>query len=55
MVAIKACAPDITRELLGDGAFGGDYQKDDETMNAIWSVGVQEVRDALEGPWPSRS
>lgn len=55
MVAMKAGAPDLIRRMLGDGAFGGEYQKDDEVMEAIWSAGVAEVREALEGPWPSRS
>jgi len=55
MAATKAAAPDIARALLGDGSFGGDYQKPDNVMQAIWSVGVAEVREALEGPWPTRS
>ena len=32
MVATKAAEPVLARELLGDGAFGGDYQKDDAVM-----------------------
>lgn len=55
MVAAKAAAPDIARTILGDGAFGGDYQKDDAIMLDIWKTGVEEVREAVEGPWPSRS
>lgn len=55
MVATKAAEPVLARELLGDGAFGGDYQKDDAVMLDIWNTGVAEVRDALEGPWPTRS
>jgi creatinine amidohydrolase len=55
MIAIKAGAPDLTRAMLGDGAFGGEYQKADDIMQAIWEAGVEEVREALEGPWPSRS
>ncbi|NRG16280.1 creatininase family protein [Rhizobiales bacterium] len=55
MVALKAAAPEIARDILGDGAFGGDYQKADEIMLEIWKTGVEEVRNALEGPWPIRS
>lgn len=55
MVALKAATPDVARKLLGDGAFGGEYQKADEIMHAIWAVGVAEVREALEGSWPNRS
>ena len=35
--------------------FGGDYQKPDEVMLELWRAGVEETREALEGPWPSRS
>jgi len=55
MALLKASAPDLARALLGDGAFGGDYQKPDADMQAIWDTGVLEVREALEGPWASRS
>ena len=54
LVATKAAAPDLARELLGDGAFGGEYQKDDAVMQELWNTGVEEVREALEGPWPRR-
>lgn len=52
--ALKAAPPALAREMLGDGSFGGVYQKDDETMHALWKTGVEEVRAALEGPWPGR-
>lgn len=53
--SMKAAAPERVRTLLGDGAFGGDYQKPDADMDAVWQIGVQEVREALEDPWPIRS
>jgi creatinine amidohydrolase len=40
-----------TREYLGDGNFGGDYQKPDDVMQAIWDVAVAETRSLMEGPW----
>ena len=49
---IRASAPEAARELLGDGSFGGDYRKPDEVMLEIWSIGVEETREILEGPWP---
>jgi creatinine amidohydrolase len=52
---MRASGPDAVRHLLGDGSFGGVYQKPDETMADLWATGVQEVRDALEGPWQTRS
>lgn len=52
MAAMKACPPAEAREILGDGSFGGRWQRPDEDMLAIWKAGVEETRDALEGPWP---
>lgn len=52
---MRASDPDGVRRLIGDGSFGGDYQKPDEDMLALWAVGVQETREALEGPWPERA
>lgn len=52
MALMKASPPEIAREILGDGAFGGPWQRPDEEMLALWEVGVSEVRDALTGPWP---
>ena len=52
---VKASPPHLVRELLGDGSYGGSYQKPDEDMLALWHVGVEETRELLEGPWPNRS
>ncbi len=43
--------PAGVRELLGDGNFGGLYERPDADMLALWEVGVAEARAALEGPW----
>ena len=48
MRAMDAAA---VRTYLGDGNFGGDYQKPDEQMIELWRAGVEETRAALEGPW----
>jgi creatinine amidohydrolase len=42
---------DEVRAYLGDGNFAGRYARPDEEMLAIWQVGVEETRRALEGPW----
>ncbi|MEM1382808.1 MAG: creatininase family protein [Pseudomonadota bacterium] len=52
MALMKVCPPDQAREVLGDGAFGGPWQRPDEEMQALWEVGVAETLAALEGPWP---
>ena len=39
------------RAYLGDGNFGGVYEKSDEQMMQVWRAGVEETREALEGPW----
>ena len=49
---IKAASPETVREILGDGSFGGAWQRHDEEMKAIWETGINETREALEGPWP---
>ena len=49
---LKAMNPVQARKLLQDGSFGGAWQRPDEDMLALWQVGVEETREALEGPWP---
>ncbi|TPW33278.1 creatininase family protein [Martelella alba] len=44
-------APEGVKALIGDGNFGGYYEKPDEDMLAIWQVGVEETRGLLQGPW----
>jgi len=46
--------PEGVRALIGDGNFGGAYQKPDDVMLEIWKVGVEETRSKLEGPWPKQ-
>lgn len=43
-------AKDI-RKLLGDGNFGGYYERPDEEMHALWAVAVAETRALLEHNW----
>lgn len=51
-VARKAVLdPAALRGVLGDGNYGGVYQKPDEEMMAIWEVAVAEAREAMEEGW----
>ena len=43
--------PAGVRSMLGDGNFGGFYQRNDAEMLAIWKVAVEETRALIEGPW----
>jgi creatinine amidohydrolase len=40
------------RAQLGDGNFGGHYQRPDADMQAIWDVAVAETRAVIDSPWP---
>jgi creatinine amidohydrolase len=44
--------PVDAKVMLGDGNFGGAWQKPDDVMFEAWQVGVEETREMLEGPWP---
>lgn len=43
--------PQGVRRMLGDGNFGGLYQRPDADSDSLWSVAVTETRALLEGPW----
>ena len=43
--------PAEVRAGLGDGNFGGLYQRADAEMAEIWRVAVEETRALLEGDW----
>lgn len=48
---MRVMDPKGVRAYLGDGNFGGYYQRSDEEMQSIWDVAVDETRTLLEGPW----
>lgn len=48
---LRLMGPAAARDYLGDGNFGGLYQRGDAEMAAIWAVAVAETRALLEGPW----
>jgi len=43
--------PKAVRDHLGDGNFGGYYQRDDAEMQAIWDIAVAETRKLLDEGW----
>ena len=48
---LRTLDPVEVRRLLGDGNFGGRYQRSDEAMAAIWSVAIDETLSLIEGDW----
>lgn len=51
MNALRQLGPEGTRALLGDGNFGGFYQRGDEEMMAVWKAGVEETRALIADDW----
>ena len=49
--AYLVAGPKQLRDVIGDGSFGGLYQRDDEEMLRIWQAGIEEVRELLESGW----
>ena len=51
MVERRAVDPVAVRAELGDGSFGGLYERSEEDVLRLWQTGVEEVRDLLEHGW----
>jgi creatinine amidohydrolase len=51
LARMRTMSPKAVREYLGDGNFGGYYERPDADMQAVWDVAVEETRALLEGPW----
>ena len=43
--------PVAMRATLGDGTFGGAYERPDEEMRRLWEIAVAEVRELIESGW----
>ena len=39
------------RELIGDGSFGGRYERPEADLERVWSAAVEETRALLEDGW----
>lgn len=48
---LRVMGPEAVRDYLGDGNYGGYYERDDAEMQSIWDIAVAETRALLEGPW----
>jgi creatinine amidohydrolase len=48
---LRLLDPAGVRAMLGDGNYGGLYQRPDADMLAIWAIAVAETRALIEGPW----
>jgi creatinine amidohydrolase len=47
----RGADPDEIRRTLGDGCFGGFYERPDEEVLVLWRSGVEEARELLESGW----
>lgn len=47
----ESMTPQAFRQRLGDGSFGGWYERPDAELLAIWEIAVEETRELLEGGW----
>jgi creatinine amidohydrolase len=48
-------SPKAWREVLGDGSFGGFYQRADEDVLRVWAAAVDQLRERLDSGWPTAS
>ncbi len=48
---LRLLSPQALRDYLGDGNYGGYYQRPDSDMQAIWDVAIAETRELLTGDW----
>jgi creatinine amidohydrolase len=51
LAKVRLLDPVALREYLGDGNYGGLYQRPDADMLALWDVAVEETRALLTGSW----
>jgi len=47
LAKLRLLDPKEARRYLGDGNFGGHYEKPDAVMDALWKVAVDETRELL--------
>ena len=48
---LRQLDPKAVRVYLGDGNWGGVYQKSDDEMKKVWAVAVQETLELLNSDW----
>jgi creatinine amidohydrolase len=53
LVRPKLSKPLAFREAVGDGSFGGLYQRPDEDALKVWNAAVEQLRERIDSGWPS--
>jgi creatinine amidohydrolase len=48
---LKTIAAPLVKDYLGDGNFGGRYQRPDDEMQAIWDVAIAETQELIRDGW----
>ena len=48
LVALRKLDPTRAKAYLGDGNYGGYYQRADEDMLAIWQTALAEIREVID-------
>jgi len=48
LAKLRLLEPVAVRRYLGDGNYGGVYQRPDTEMLALWQVAVEETRALLD-------
>ena len=51
MARVRVLDPVALKQYLGDGNFGGYYERPDDEVLALWQVAVEETRALLDGTW----
>ena len=51
LARLRVMGPEAVRAYLGDGNYGGYYERPDDEMLSIWQVAVAETRQLLEEGW----
>lgn len=47
----RQLSPKALKVTLGDGSFGGKYERSDDEMMRIWNTAIEEVRALLTSNW----
>ena len=51
LAKLRLLDPASLRKYIGDGNYGGLYQRPDDDMLALWQVAVEETRALLTSGW----
>jgi creatinine amidohydrolase len=51
LARVRMLDPIGLRAYIGDGNYGGLYQRSDEDTHALWTIAVEETRALLDGSW----